>query len=427
MYLHIPQSSYFLQASLRAIQHQLKINPDGSLAQLTFKELFWYGTRQNMLVKRVERARREAKQILREMNECEVPDESMKDIILIRQFILARVNFMTRFALRLSFDEIEGLPPEPVNPFLWCLCWFLTTGSLCFFVYWIFAWGIKNSGDNMTTWGQDFGVACIQDILICEVLKILFMVMWALATARPQLHQIRRVIAEKAIALAQDEVEPDVDIHVVQHLCPACRVARMKDYQELATSAILRRLTDADLERCYVNRYFSLSTFIFVVLLLIAVLAIVGEKLLDNIVEVVVLLIWSGFVAGNSYLFVASPFAVVLIYSLITSGIIYRFTVFRPSVIIVRKVDKSYVRRSSERSRRDIKHQQHAPELELKPWQREFSRCWHYLKLKVGIKFGQFHVLLSPFEQLSFQADQHLVLDAMWTRMNKAHMMQVRL
>ena len=279
----------------------------------------------------------------------------------------------------------------------------------------------------MTTWGQDFGVACIQDILICEVLKILFMVMWALATARPQLHQIRRVIAEKAIALAQDEVEPDVDIHVVQHLCPACRVARMKDYQELATSAILRRLTDADLERCYVNRYFSLSTFIFVVLLLIAVLAIVGEKLLDNIVEVVVLLIWSGFVAGNSYLFVASPFAVVLIYSLITSGIIYRFTVFRPSVIIVRKVDKSYVRRSSERSRRDIKHQQHAPELELKPWQREFSRCWHYLKLKVGIKFGQFHVLLSPFEQLSFQADQHLVLDAMWTRMNKAHMMQVRL
>ena len=393
---------------------------------MTFKEWFWYGTRQNLLVKRVERARREAKHILFEMNECELPDDSLKDIVLIRQFILARVNYMTRFALRLSFEELEGLPPEPVNPFLWSLCWLIMTGCLCFFVYWIFAWGIKNSGDNMNKWGMDFGVACIQDIFICEVLKILFMVVWALATARPQLHQIRRVIAEKAIALAQDEVEPDVDIHVVQHLCPACRVARMKDYQELATSAILRRLTDADLERCHINRYFALSTLIFIILLCIAFFAILGEKILDNIVEVVVLLIWSGFVAGNSYLFIASPFAVVLIYSLITAGIIYTVMVYRPSVQIVRKIDRSYVRRSSERCRRDTKDQLHAPDLELKPWQRELSRCWHYFKLYMGIKLGQFNVLVSPFEQASFQADQRLLLDTIWTKMNKTHMMQVQ-
>ena len=377
-----------------------------------------------MLTKRVERARREAKQILNEMNECDVPDDSLKDIVLIRQFILARVNYIIRFALRLSFEDIEGLPPEPVNPFLWSLSWLIMTACLCFFVYWIFAWGIKNSGDNMSTWGMDFGVACIQDIFICEVLKILFMVVWALATARPQLHQIRRVIAEKAIALAQDEVEPDVDIHVVQHFCPACRVARMKDYQELATAAILRRLTDADLEKCQVHRYFMMSTIIFIILLAIAVFVIFGEKILDNIVEVVVLLIWSGFVAGNSYLFVASPFAVVLIYSVITSGILYQLNVFQPSVNIVRKVDKSYVRRSSERSRKDTKHQQHAPERELKPWQREFLRSWHYFKLYVGIKVGEFHVLVSPFEQLSFQADRRIMRDATWAKMNKTTMMQ---
>ena len=386
----------------------------------------WYGTRQNMLIRRVERSRREAKHILREMNECEVPDESMKDIILIRQFILARVNYITRFALRLSFEEIEGLPPEPVNPFLWCLCWFLTTGSLCFFIYWIFAWGIRNSGEGMNKWGQDFGVACIQDIFICEVLKILFMVVWALATARPQLHQIRRVITEKAIALAQDEVEPDVDIHVVQHFCPACRVARMRDYEKLATAAILRRLTDADLERCNTHRYFIISTIIFIVLLSIALFVILGEKILDNIVEVVVLLIWSGFVAGNSYLFVASPFAVVLIYSLVTSGIIYQFTIFRPTVITYRRnVDKSFSRRSSERSRGDTKHQLHAPDYQLKPWQREFLRSWHFFELKVRLFFGQFNFLLSPFEQHTLRADRRIIIEVTWTRMNKTHMMQV--
>lgn len=380
-----------------------------------------------MLVKRVERARREAKSIIDEMNECELPDESMKDIVLIRQFILARVNYMIRFALRLSFEELEGLPPEPVNPFLWSLCWFIVTGCLCFFVYWIFAWGIRNSGEGMSKWGEDFAVACAQDLFICEVLKILFMVVWALATARPQLHQVRRVIAEKAIALAQDEVEPDVDIHVVQHLCPACRVARMKDYQELATSAILRRLTDADLERCHINRYFSLSTLIFVILLMIAVLAIVGEKILDNIVEVVVLLIWSGFVVGNSYLFAVSPFAIVLIYALVASWIVYQINVYRPTVQIVRKIDRSYVRRSSERSRRDTKDQKHDPDnLELKPWQRELSRSRYYFKKYLSTSLGQFNVLLSPVEQASIQADQHILLAATWTKMNKTHMMQVR-
>ena len=379
-----------------------------------------------MLIKRVERSRREAKHILHEMNESEVPDDSLKDIILIRQFILARVNYMTRFALRLSFEEIEGLPPEPVNPFLWCLCWFLTTGSLCFFVYWIFAWGIRNSGEGMSKWGEDFGVACIQDIFICEVLKILFMVVWALATARPQLHQIRRVINEKAVALAQDEVEPDVDIHVVQHFCPACRVARMRNYERLATSAILRRLTDADLERCHTHRYFMISTIIFIVLICIAVFVILGEKILDNIVEVIVLLIWSGFVAGNSFLFVASPFAVVIIYSLITSGIIYQFSIYRPSVrTFRRKVDKSFSRRLSDRRRVDTKRQVHAPEDELKPWQREFLRSWHFLGVKVNLYFGQFNFLLSPFEQYTLRADRRFIVDMTWTKMNKTHMMQV--
>ena len=380
-----------------------------------------------MLIRRVERARRESKQILNEMNECEVPDDSLKDIILIRQFILARVNYMIRFALRLSFEEIEGLPPEPVNPFLWCLCWFLTTGSLCFFIYWVFAWGIRNSGEGMSKWGEDFGVACIQDIFICEVLKILFMVVWAIATARPQLHQIRRVITEKAIALAQDEVEPDVDIHVVQHFCPACRVARMSGYEKLATAAILRRLTDADLERCNTHRYFMISTIIFIILLAIAVFVILGEKILDNIVEVVVLLIWSGFVAGNSFLFVASPFAVVLIYSLITSGIVYQFLIFRPTVVKYRRsVDKSFSRRSaSERRRVDTKHQYHAPEYELKPWQREFLRSWYFLQMKVNLFFGQFHVLLSPIEQHTSRADRRFVVDMTWATMNKTQMMQV--
>jgi hypothetical protein len=123
------------QASIRAIQHQLKINPDGSLAPLTFRETLTYGNRQNMLVKRIERARREGRQVKDELDEVEVPDESLKDIVLIRQFILSRVNPIIRLSLRQAFEEIEGLPPEPIHPVVWMVGWFLITGLSSFFIY----------------------------------------------------------------------------------------------------------------------------------------------------------------------------------------------------------------------------------------------------------------------------------------------------
>ena len=414
--------------SLRAIHKQLKINPDGSLAPLTITEWLRYGSRQNMLVKRIERARREAAAIFDEVNEVEVPDDSMKDIVLIRQFILSRVNFMIRFSLRMSFEELEGLPPETVHPLLWLFGWFAFVGMISFFCYWTFAWGIKNTGPNLTTWGMDYGVAVVQDIFICEVIKLMLMVVWALATVRPQLHMIRRVINEKAIAIAQDEAEPDNDIHVVQHFCPACRAARRESLSELAASAIMRRFTDADLARCQTFRYYYLSVFVFVLLLALTVLVVLGEKAMDNIVEVGVLVVWSGFIAANSVIFLlpAGPFLIVMIYSLSVSIAVYWIFSFRPSVRHYRQYTRALLqRRHITRTRYDSRNV--PTELSnLSSWNYEALRMWQVVTQRLGTYMGETHVIFSPHERWRMARDKRIMADATWMKMNKTLLMNVR-
>ena len=414
--------------SLRAIHKQLKINPDGSLAPLTITEWLRYGSRQNMLVKRIERARREAAAVLAEVNEVEVPDESMKDIVLIRQFILSRVNFMIRFALRLSFEELEGLPPEPVHPLLWVAGWLAFSGMIAFFCYWTFAWGIKNTGKNLTTWGTDYGIAVIQDMFVIEIIKLLIMVVWALATVRPQLHMVRRVINEKAIAIAQDEGDPDNDIHVVQHFCPACRAARSETLSDLAASVILRRFTDADLAKCQTHRYYFLGILVFVILLALTVLVVLGEKAMDNIVEVGVLIFWSGFIAANSVIFLlpAGPFLIVMIYSLSVSIAMYWIFSFRPSVRHYRRYARSLLQsRHLPRTRygtRDV-----PAELRGLPWWHyESIRMWQVVTRRVGNFVGEMHVVLSPYERWRMSRDKRVMTDAVWMKMNKTRMMNVR-
>ena len=82
------RTAHDAQASLRAVQHQLKINPDGTPAPLTVTEWLLHGTRDRMLARRLEVVRASSRRIKEEVNEVKVPDESLRDIILVRQFIL---------------------------------------------------------------------------------------------------------------------------------------------------------------------------------------------------------------------------------------------------------------------------------------------------------------------------------------------------
>jgi hypothetical protein len=190
----------------------------------------------------------------------------------------------------------------------------------------------------MNNWGSSYGIALIQDIAVCEVVKLAVMYCFAPANAKPQLQVIRRVINEAALSFVQEGSGDNSDVRVVQHFSPACRVAHMGGTNQLAAAAILRTLTDADLERCKTLRNFSISQILVMILLLAATLALSGELLFDNLMDVINTTWWNGFVLANSKVYEASPAALVIIYAVGGTLVLYYFGVFTPSVERVREV-----------------------------------------------------------------------------------------
>ena len=146
----------------------------------------------------------------------QVPDESLKDLVLVRFFILEQVSFIYHFAMKKRFEEMEGLPPEKVNVFAWVFAWMVFWGSIWFFIYWTFAWGLTNSGETVAEWGRDYGVAIVQDIMVMECFKMAIMFCFAPMNARPQLQVIRRVINEAALNFVQEGAPDSRDVRIVQ-------------------------------------------------------------------------------------------------------------------------------------------------------------------------------------------------------------------
>ena len=161
-------------------------------------------------------------------------------ILFKNRFIIEQVSYFYRFSLRKTFENIDGRPPSDIDPFPWILSWIFVIGVLLFFVYWIFAWGVTNGGATLNDWGTDYSVAMIQDIFICETMKLCIMCVFAVISAKPQLQVIKRVINDCALSLVQDDNTCNGDINVVQSLSPSCRAAHMHSLSHLPSSAVLR-------------------------------------------------------------------------------------------------------------------------------------------------------------------------------------------
>jgi hypothetical protein len=56
---------------------------------------------------------------------------------------------------------------------MWAIGWIVAMfGYNAFLFYWILAWGLENGGQTVKTWGAIYGVCMVQDIILCECVKI---------------------------------------------------------------------------------------------------------------------------------------------------------------------------------------------------------------------------------------------------------------
>ena len=341
-------------AAMKAISSKLMVNYDGTLKPITFRQKFFYKDRQDLIEKKLAAARVQADKVCDSIVGMKVDDDNLKDMMLVRKFILEQVSIFYRFSLDRSFSNYNGAPPEGVNPTPWLLAWIFIIVIHLFFLYWVFAWCVKNSGGTMNLWGTDYGVTLVQDIFISEVGKVCIMYVFAMMSVRPQLQVIKRIINDRALKLVQDEVNCKDGVSVVQHFSPACRAARLSGLSKLPAAAILRSITDDDVEKCREHKNFTLGTFIFYVITIAAIVAMVSEALIDQLLSTILSSLWLMFLLVHERLAAISPLLLIGIYCVVAGALLYYFLVFIPSVRRARKIsaiaDNPFMQRKSRTS-----------------------------------------------------------------------------
>jgi hypothetical protein len=119
------------------------------------------------------KARNEATIILERIQNVEsFAVSGRKDAVLLKHFILEQFPFFKRFCLSRSFFVFHDTLPDTIDPWLWVVSWMIVSGSMIFFVYWVFAWGVKNGGTTLSAWGMNFAIGAIQDIFFVQVAKV---------------------------------------------------------------------------------------------------------------------------------------------------------------------------------------------------------------------------------------------------------------
>ena len=119
-------------AVMKAISTELLTNFDGTLKPLTCRQKLFYHNRFKLIENKLERTRKKALLICKNISGMSVHDDGIKDVALMREFILEQVSFIYQFALRKKFSKIDGMPPKSIHPLYWILAWIYTIGVFLF-------------------------------------------------------------------------------------------------------------------------------------------------------------------------------------------------------------------------------------------------------------------------------------------------------
>lgn len=318
--------------AMKAISEELMMNIDGTMKPITIRQRLFNKDRQDLLEKKIAAARVKADHICTIVEKMEVADNSLRDIALMRKFVIENVGLFYRFSLRRCLQDIEGVPPESISLPIWIFSWSLVTMADMFYIYWIFAWGVANAGETLNDWGTDYMTASVQELCVYEVMKIFILYIFAILSVKPQLQVIKRVINDCALSLVQDGAHVVDDVSIVQHFSPSCRAARMSGLSHLPSAAILRHMTDSDIDRCRMHRNFTLGSIIFYILIIATCIAAVSEFFLDQFLDVTISSTWLAFLLMNTKLLNISPAAIVVLYGSIVVYIIYIVFIYTPSL-----------------------------------------------------------------------------------------------
>lgn len=237
-------------AKLEAIQEYLGVFPDGSPVPLTIRQRIFFGSSLAKLEYKIMKVRLEAKMIISNINSCRPWEADIKDTRLIRRFVLECLPPFKRYALEANNQLYDECASEKSSWLVYIMSWCFISSVLCFYMYWIFAWGVYSGSGTISSWGAVYGTSAGNDILLVQITKIFILSILPIQTMQTQLTKIRKVLADVSLNYinhlngeGSDYTEEDAnEIRVIQYTSAACTAARSRELRDLPSAWLLRQV-----------------------------------------------------------------------------------------------------------------------------------------------------------------------------------------
>lgn len=221
------QQSYLLSLELKALERILGLHIDGTCARTSMLEVIkesihrWtpcissssaaddknsshhsrYTVRRLKYLLR--QAKRDALNIRQRVDVVSVnaARSQDKDIALIRYFVLEQFSAFKRYVLHARLFPLTTTLPQRISAPLWITGWIVYVACLLFFLYWIFNWGVSSGNKTFRSWGLNFVLVFIQELLVTQIVKIVVLQLIALYAIEPQLLAIYRTLYRRALEI----------------------------------------------------------------------------------------------------------------------------------------------------------------------------------------------------------------------------------
>jgi hypothetical protein len=245
------QAQCHRKATVDAVEEHLGIFPDGTFVPLTLKQRLFFGSPMAKLEYKIDKARKRTKEVVKAVSFLQSTDDDGRDIALLREFILECLSPFKRYALKVNNSAYDEATIRVVSWPVYIVAWTFVAGSLLFFIYWIFAWGVYEGDNILASWGAIFGTGAASDIFFVQITKVVLLHYLPAVAMQPQLLRIRSVLADISMSYinrydssAESTGVKGMElIKVIQHTSTACRASRSPELNALPAAKLLRQVT----------------------------------------------------------------------------------------------------------------------------------------------------------------------------------------
>lgn len=356
---------------LRAIERSFGLRIDGSATPLTLADFLLHGNYHNKLVRMLQVAKGNGRMVEETVADVVPSDfrevDHDRNVALLRFFVIEHFSSFKRYVLEQRLFPLQTASPKLVDPILWLVSWFFVLSLTCFFIFWIFLWGVTTGQHSFRSWGINFVLVFVQEVILSEIVLIMIMQFVAMYAVEPQLLSIYRTLFKKFIDQIDAEqtfvdqsrgyrhvssrlssndpnsLLPDKQalshiehsykpFYLIQHISGACRAARSSTLYSLSTAKLLRGLTGADLEMCRLLGHKPLHLVVLYFVALPVIIGFLGREVAAMVLSATLPTSMYMFLLVNYYLVQVSAIAIVLLYLGFLMIYWYKYRIAKPAM-----------------------------------------------------------------------------------------------